>query len=72
MVEQDAHTNTSVKHIPFMLDVIKVGTHCWPFHLLNAQFSQDRSGDARYMIPGIVMHEYEFRANTICSNHHML
>ena len=58
------HTNTSVKPILHMLDGIKVRTHCWPFHLLNVQLSQDSSG--------IVLHEYEFRANTICSNQHML
>jgi hypothetical protein len=44
-------TNTSVKLIPHVLDGIKVWTHCWPFHLLNVQFSQDSSGDARYMHP---------------------
>jgi hypothetical protein len=46
-----------------MLDGIKDGTHCWTFLLLNIQFSQDSSGDARYMSQGIVVHEYEFRAN---------
>ena len=46
-------TNTSVKPILQMLDGIKVGTHCWPFHLLNVQFSQDSSGDACYMSPGL-------------------
>jgi hypothetical protein len=65
-------TNTSVKPIPHMLNGIKVGTYCWLFHLLNFQFSQNSSGDAHYMSPGIVMHEYKFRANTICSNQYML
>ena len=64
--------NTSVKPILHMLDGIKVGTHCWLFHLLNVQISQDSSGDAPYMSPGIVVHEYEFRAHTICSNQCML
>ena len=61
-------TNTSVKPIPQILDGIKVRTHCWPFHLLNVQLSQDSSGDAHYVSPGIVVHKYEFRANTVCSN----
>ena len=60
-------TNTSVTPIPQMLKGIKVRTHCWPFHLLNVQFSQDSSGYARYMSPGIVVHEYKFRANIVCS-----
>jgi hypothetical protein len=34
---------------PHMLNGIKIGTHCWSFHLLKVQFSQDRSGDERYM-----------------------
>ena len=65
-------TNTSVKPIPHKLDGIKVGTHCWAFHLLNVQFSQDSSGDGCYVSPGIVVHEYEFRANTLYRNQHML
>jgi hypothetical protein len=47
--------NTSFKPIPHMLNGIKVWTHCCPFHLLNVQFSQDSSGDACYMSPGIVV-----------------
>jgi hypothetical protein len=65
-------TNTSVKPIPHMLDGVKVENHCWPFHLLKVQFSQNSSGDVHYMSPGIVMHDYEFRANNVCSNQHML
>ncbi|XP_068084363.1 zinc finger MYND domain-containing protein 10 [Anabrus simplex] len=51
-------TNTAVNPIPHMLYGIEVGTHCWPVHLLNVQFSQDSSGDVRYMSPGIVVHEW--------------
>jgi hypothetical protein len=65
-------TNTSVKPIPHILDGIKVRAHCWPFYLMNVQFLQDSSGDVRYMSPGIVVHEYEFRANTVCRYQHML
>jgi hypothetical protein len=64
--------NTSVKPIPHMLDEIKVGTHCWSFHLLNVQLSQNSSGDARYMSQGIAMHEYDVRANIVCNNQNML
>jgi hypothetical protein len=61
-------TNISVKPIPHMFNWIKVGTHSWPFHLLNVQFSHDSSAEARYVSPDIVVQEYEFRANSCCGS----
>ena len=51
-------TNTYVKPIPYILDGIEVGTHCWPFHLLNVLFSRDSSDDTRYISPGIIVNLY--------------